>query len=94
MFTDIVGYSTLINKDQDLALELLEKHNQILMPAIENNNGLINKYISNTYPTELPKPFLDAGSPLPLPPQNHGLCGQAKNRTPFPRPTFASTPPA
>ena len=27
MFTDIVGYSTLINKDQDLALQLLEKHN-------------------------------------------------------------------
>ena len=26
MFTDIVGYSTLINKDQSLALKLLEEH--------------------------------------------------------------------
>ena len=43
MFTDIVGYSTLINKDQTLALELLQKHNDILMPAIENNEGKIIK---------------------------------------------------
>ena len=49
MFTDIVGYSTLINKDQDLALELLEKHNQILMPAIENNNGKIIKHTGDGY---------------------------------------------
>ena len=29
MFTDIVGYSSLVNKDQTLALQLLEKHNPL-----------------------------------------------------------------
>ena len=49
MFTDIVGYSTLINKNQSLALKLLEEHNQILKPSIENHNGEIIKHTGDGY---------------------------------------------
>jgi class 3 adenylate cyclase len=32
MFTDMVGYSSLTQKNEALALELLEEHRQILRP--------------------------------------------------------------
>jgi class 3 adenylate cyclase len=32
MFTDIVGYSSLTQKDERLAVELLEKHRRIIRP--------------------------------------------------------------
>ena len=49
MFTDIVGYSAIVNKNQSLALELLDKHNEILLPAIEKNNGNIIKHTGDGY---------------------------------------------
>ena len=35
MFTDIVGYSTMIGKDQDHALDLLATHDKIIEPIIK-----------------------------------------------------------
>ncbi len=39
MFTDIVGYTTLMDEDEDKAFELLEKNRQIQRPIIEKYNG-------------------------------------------------------
>ena len=42
MFTDIVGYTALSAKDEDKALELLDKQKQILTPIIEEYNGILH----------------------------------------------------
>lgn len=39
MFTDIVGYSSLTQKNERLALELLEEHRKILRPIVSRHNG-------------------------------------------------------
>lgn len=39
MFTDMVRYSALTQRDEALALELLEKHFQLLRPVIANHQG-------------------------------------------------------
>ena len=43
--TDIVGYSKLTGKNQDLALELLSEHDKIILESIDNHNGnvLVNR---------------------------------------------------
>src|SRR5688572_19182635 len=39
MFTDIVGYTALMGKDEQKAFELLDKNRQIQKPIIEHYNG-------------------------------------------------------
>jgi TolB-like protein/class 3 adenylate cyclase/Tfp pilus assembly protein PilF len=39
MFTDIVGYSSLTQKNERLALELLEEHRKIIRPIVTRHNG-------------------------------------------------------
>src|SRR5688572_22313858 len=39
MFTDIVGYTALMGKDEQKAFELLDKNRQIQKPIIEQHNG-------------------------------------------------------
>src|SRR5215213_8430992 len=39
MFTDMVGYSALTQKNEALALELLEEHRQILRPFFGKHDG-------------------------------------------------------
>ena len=39
MFTDIVGYSSLTQKNERLALELLEEHRKIVRPIVARYNG-------------------------------------------------------
>ena len=48
MFTDIVGYSKMVEKKETQALQLLEEHNQILTLIIEKNNGKIIKHIGDS----------------------------------------------
>ena len=42
MFTDIAGYTALSAKDENKALELLDKQKQILTPIIEEFNGTLH----------------------------------------------------
>ena len=47
MFTDIVGYSQMVAKDEKWALELLDEHNNIIFPIIKNHDGEIIKLIGD-----------------------------------------------
>ena len=48
MFTDIVGYSSMVSKDQEYALKLLDMHDRIVDPIINNHKGNIIKRIGNS----------------------------------------------
>ncbi len=39
MFTDMVGYSALTQKNEQLSLELLDEHRKILRPFFPKHNG-------------------------------------------------------
>jgi class 3 adenylate cyclase len=41
MFTDIVGYSRIMEENENDALNLLEKHNEIIFPLVDKFNGRI-----------------------------------------------------
>jgi len=43
MFTDIVGYTALMGRNEQIALELLRKNRQIQKPLIEKYDGLLIK---------------------------------------------------
>ena len=47
MFTDIVGYSQMVANDEKGALELLDEHNNIIFPIINNHDGEIIKLIGD-----------------------------------------------
>ena len=49
MFTDIVGYSALSNKNEALALDLLKEHNKLLRPVIHEYNGREIKTIGDAF---------------------------------------------
>ena len=52
MFTDIVGYSALSNKNEALALDLLREHNELLRPIIHAFNGREIKTIGDAFLVE------------------------------------------
>ena len=47
MFTDIVGYSSMIAQDEKGGLALLDEHNSLIFPIIKNHNGEIIKLIGD-----------------------------------------------
>ena len=39
MFTDIVGYTSMMAEDEQFALQVIEQHREILKPRVEKHNG-------------------------------------------------------
>src|ERR1041385_8662670 len=52
MFTDMVGYSALSQRDDRLALELLEEHREILRKIFPEFNGTEIKTIGDAFLVE------------------------------------------
>ncbi|MED5476065.1 MAG: adenylate/guanylate cyclase domain-containing protein [Candidatus Neomarinimicrobiota bacterium] len=49
MFTDIVGYSKLVQTNEDKALEILDEHNHIVRPIIDKYDGSEIKTIGDAF---------------------------------------------
>jgi class 3 adenylate cyclase/TolB-like protein/Tfp pilus assembly protein PilF len=54
MFTDIVGYSKMVENNESLAVKLLTEHDEIIEPIIISNNGRIIKHIGDAIFAEFP----------------------------------------
>ena len=47
MFTDMVGYTSLMQKDEDKARELIERHRAHMKPFVEKHGGEIIQYVGD-----------------------------------------------
>ena len=56
MFTDIVGYSKMVGRDESHALKLLDEHNTLISKSIEGHNGHIIKFIGDAVFAQFEKP--------------------------------------
>lgn len=54
MFTDMVDYTSLSEKDEPLALSLLEEHRKLLRPVFAKHNGREVKTLGDGFLVEFP----------------------------------------
>jgi adenylate cyclase len=59
MFTDMVGYSALVQADEGAALEVLQRHNRVLRPLFSQFHGREVKTVGDAFLVEFPS-ALDA----------------------------------
>ena len=57
-FSDIVGYSKIVERDEILAFRLLQEHNRIIEMSVTQNEGRIVKYIGDSVFAEFNTPIL------------------------------------
>ena len=55
-FSDIVGYSKIVEHDEKLAFHLLQEHNSIIEKEVASQNGRIVKYIGDSVLAEFTTP--------------------------------------
>jgi adenylate cyclase len=68
MFTDMVGYSGLAQRDERLALELLEEHRQLLRGIFPRFNGIEIKTIGDGFLVEFSSALEAAHKKMNFPP--------------------------
>ena len=71
-FSDIVGYSKIVERDEKLAFRLLQEHNRIIEKSVTENEGRIVKYIGDSVFAEFNTPLFPFTQallliPYPLP---------------------------
>ena len=55
-FSDIVGYSKIVERDESMAHRMLKEHNKIIEKAVISNDGRIVKYIGDSVFAEFKTP--------------------------------------
>ena len=65
-FSDIVGYSKMVEHDEKLAFHLLQEHNSIIEKEVASQNGRIVKYIGDSVFAEFKTPESAIHSPLAI----------------------------
>jgi len=55
-FSEIVGYSKMVEHDEKLAFRLLQGHNRIIEKSVAENEGHIVKYIGGSVFAEFKTP--------------------------------------
>ena len=55
-FSDIVGYSKMVEHDEKLVFHLLQEHNSIIEKEVASQNGRIVKYIGDSVFAEFKTP--------------------------------------
>ena len=55
-FSDIVGYSKMVEHDESMAHRMLKEHNKIIEKAVISNDGRIVKYIGDSVFPEFKTP--------------------------------------
>ena len=55
-FSDIVGYSKIVERDESMAHRMLKEHNKIIEKAVISNDGRIVKYIGDSVFSEFKTP--------------------------------------
>ena len=53
MFTDIAGYTALSAKDENNALQILDKQKKLSTPIIEEFNGTIHKEVGKVFKKQI-----------------------------------------
>ena len=52
MFTDIVGYTAITQRDEARAMEILRRHNSLLRPVFQKHHGREIKTIGDAFLVE------------------------------------------
>ena len=55
-FSDIIGYSKMVEQDEKLAFHLMQEHNSIIEKEVASQNGRIVKYIGDSVFAEFKTP--------------------------------------